>query len=91
MSATPSRTQVLHLYKQFIKNAKLFNDYNFREYFLRRARADFKQHIAVQDTTKLSELYHDGQLNLAMLKRQSIISQLYTFDKLVVEPLGSSK
>ena len=91
MSPTaPTRSQVLSLYKQFVKNAKQFNDYNFREYFLRRARFDFKQNAAIQDPARLAAIYAEAQRNLGVLKRQSVISQMYTFDKLVVEPLHKS-
>lgn len=88
MSAiAPTRRQVLRLYKQFIKNANQFNDYNFREYFLRRARSSFKENKVIEDANKLNSLFSDAQRDLGVLKRQSIISQMYTFDKLVVEPL----
>ncbi|QLG73841.1 hypothetical protein HG535_0F03520 [Zygotorulaspora mrakii] len=86
-AVSPSRRQVLRLYKQLIKNANQFNDYNFREYFLRRARNTFKENKSVQDAAKLQSLFAEGQRDLGILKRQSIISQMYTFDKLVVEPL----
>ncbi|QLQ80558.1 hypothetical protein HG537_0D05590 [Torulaspora globosa] len=90
MSPAPTRSQVLSLYKQFVKNAKQFNDYNFREYFLRRARFDFKQNAKIHDPTRLAAIYEEAQKNLGVLKRQSVISQMYTFDKLVVEPLHKS-
>lgn len=86
-TVSPTRRQVLRLYKQLIKNANQYNDYNFREYFLRRARASFKENRLVKDPSKLQSLFVEGQKDLGVLKRQSIISQMYTFDKLVVEPL----
>lgn len=86
----PTRPQVLKLYKQFVKNAKQFSDYNFREYFLRRTRSGFKENMSVRDPVKLAAAYEEAQKNLGVLKRQSVISQMYTFDKLVVEPLGRS-
>lgn len=86
MSA-PTRTQVLGLYRQFIKNASHFNDYNFRNYFLRRAKTTFRENRDVKDQEKLDALYTDALKDLGVLKRQSLISQMYTFDKLVVEPL----
>ncbi|EDO16138.1 hypothetical protein Kpol_1070p21 [Vanderwaltozyma polyspora DSM 70294] len=88
MSAAPSRGQVLNLYKQFIKNANQFNNYNFKEYFLRRSRESFRANSKIQDPVELAKVYRDAQFDLAVLKRQSIISQLYTFDKLVVEPVA---
>ncbi|CCE94085.1 Isd11p TDEL_0H02260 [Torulaspora delbrueckii] len=90
MSATPTRGQVLKLYKQFMKNARQFNDYNFREYFIRRARIGFKENKDVHDSQKLNTLFKEAQRDLGVLKRQSVLSQMYTFDKLVVEPLIKS-
>ncbi|AQZ13312.1 ISD11 (YER048W-A) [Zygosaccharomyces parabailii] len=85
--STPTRTQVLGLYKQFIKNANHFNDYNFRNYFLRKAKTVFRENRDVKDQEKLQDLYTSALKDLGVLKRQSLISQMYTFDKLVVEPL----
>ncbi|CCD25270.1 Isd11p NDAI_0E04530 [Naumovozyma dairenensis CBS 421] len=87
----PTRRQVLSLYKQFIKNANQFNNFNFREYFLRKSRASFKQNSTIQDAEKLSKLYQDAKNDLSALKRQSVISQMYTFDKLVVEPVDKEE
>lgn len=84
-----TRTQVLGLYKQFIKNANNFNDYNFKNYFLRRTRTLFRENREVKDQQKLDSLYTNALKDLGVLKRQSLISQMYTFDKLVVEPLKS--
>lgn len=88
MTATvPTRPQVLALYRQFVKNANNFNNYNFREYFLRKARTTFKESKQLQDSTKVNAAWEEAQRELGVLKRQSVISQMYTFDKLVVEPL----
>lgn len=87
MTGAPGRSQVLSLYKQFIKNSRNFNNYNFREYFLRRAREEFRKNASVTDPAQASELYSAAKQDLGTLKRQSIISQMYTFDKLVVEPI----
>ncbi|CCE62281.1 hypothetical protein TPHA_0C01250 [Tetrapisispora phaffii CBS 4417] len=87
----PTRIEVLHLYKQLIKNSRLFNDYNFREFFLRRSRESFKANKHLNDSQAIIDCYNRGLEDLSVLKRQSIISQLYTFDKLVVEPLKGSR
>lgn len=89
MSASPgpSRAQVLALYKQFIKNANGFNNYNYREYFLRKARTTFRKNRALEDPATISAAWDTALKDLGVLKRQSVISQMYTFDKQVVEPL----
>ncbi|CCK72754.1 Isd11p KNAG_0L01340 [Huiozyma naganishii CBS 8797] len=89
MAATvPARAQVLSVYRQFIKNANQFTNYNFREYFLRRTRNTFKQNKTVEDPARLAALFGEARAELKVLKRQSVISQMYTFDKTVVEPLN---
>ncbi|SCU81545.1 LANO_0B03466g1_1 [Lachancea nothofagi CBS 11611] len=86
MSA-PSRSQVLSLYKQIIKNANGFNNYNFRNYFLRKAKTSFRNASDLKDPVAIEEAWNTAKQELGVLKRQSVISQMYTFDKQVVEPL----
>lgn len=82
-----TRPEILSLYRQIIKNSKKFTNYNFREYFLRRSRLEFKRNMNLSDPSQISDLFSKAMDELAVLKRQAIISQLYTFDKTVVEPL----
>ena len=87
----PSRQQILALYKQYIKYSNAFNNYNYREYFLRRSRDMFREDkLQSASPDQLAKLYQDAKADLGMLKRQAIISQMYTFDKLVVEPAESA-
>lgn len=83
----PNSRQILSLYKQLLANAYKFDNYNFREYSKRRIHDAFKQHKNLTDEEEIKTFYNEGINNLAMLKRQSTISQMFTFDKLVVEPL----
>lgn len=87
MVAAANRLHVLHMYKEFIRNANKVENYNFREYFLRKARQSFRANKDVQEADKLEALLSEAEKDLGVLKRQSIISNMYTFDKLVVEPL----
>lgn len=83
----PTRNEVLGLYRKFIKNSKQFSNYNFREYFLRRSRETFKQNKEIHNIEHLQKIWEQAKCNLKVLERQSIISKIYTFDKLVIEPL----
>lgn len=83
----PNSRQVLALYKQMLENAYKFDNYNFREFAKRKVVDSFKKNKNISDPEAVKTLYNDAINNLAMLKRQSTISQMYTFDKLVVEPL----
>ncbi|CDO94294.1 unnamed protein product [Kluyveromyces dobzhanskii CBS 2104] len=85
--AGSSKVQILHMYKEFIRNSNKIQNYNFREYFLRRARESFRANKNVKSPEKISELISEAEKDLGVLKRQSVISNMYTFDKLVVEPL----
>lgn len=47
----------------------------------------FKANKNLGSSEEISQNYNEGINELARLTRQTTISQLYTFDKLVVEPL----
>ncbi|EGW35734.1 uncharacterized protein SPAPADRAFT_131016 [Spathaspora passalidarum NRRL Y-27907] len=79
--------QVLGLYKQLLEKAYKFDNYNFREYSKRRIHDAFKDNKGLSDPKAIDEFYNKGIDSLALLHRQTTISQMYTFDKLVVEPL----
>jgi LYR motif-containing protein 4 len=80
-----SRTAVLSLYRNLLRTGGHFNQYNFREYALRRTRDAFREHKNETDPEKVQELVHRGLNNLQMMKRQTVIGQMYNIDKLVVE------
>jgi hypothetical protein len=70
-------TSTVRLYRDFLKNANLFTHYNFRSYALRRIKHDFRAHQHITDQAKSLELYKNGQVQLAALKRMGNLSQLY--------------
>lgn len=80
-----SRTAVLSLYRNLLRTGGQFNQYNFREYALRRTRDAFREHKNETDPEKVQELVHCGLNDLQMMKRQTVIGQMYNIDKLVVE------
>ncbi|ODV68965.1 hypothetical protein HYPBUDRAFT_152212 [Hyphopichia burtonii NRRL Y-1933] len=85
--ASIANTQKLSLYKQLLEKSSKFDNYNFRVYAKRRIIDSFKEHQNLKDEELIRKHYNDGVNQLAMLHRQTSISQMYTFDKLVVEPL----
>lgn len=85
----PSSKDILRLYRQLLTRAKKFDNYNFREYLTRRIQDAFKEHKNLTNEESITTFYNEGINNLAMLTRQTTISQMFTFDKLVVEPLKS--
>lgn len=89
MSSVPTKSQVLSLYRQFMRHSTQFNNYNFSHYFVRRSRDAFKEAKSVNDSEEVSKLFQKAREELNVLERQSKISQMYSFDKLVVEPLDN--
>ncbi|KAI9497278.1 hypothetical protein BDB00DRAFT_757125 [Zychaea mexicana] len=85
--ATPaSRTQVLSLYRDFIRYGNKLSSYNFRSYAVRRSRDAFRAHADESDATKIASLINRGKQDLEVVKRQAIISTLYSSgQKLVIE------
>ncbi len=87
MSALAS-PKSLSLYRSCLRESRKFTNYNFREYFIRRTRDAFKENQKLTDPTLIHDQLIRAEKDLAVLKRQSVISQMYTFEKLVVEYPG---
>jgi LYR motif-containing protein 4 len=84
------RVDVLKLYRALLRHSGRFADYNYREYALRRTREGFR---AAQQETKPAAIkrgYYDGLNNLAIIKRQAAISQMFAADPVVIEQKSSS-
>ncbi|KAI8144067.1 hypothetical protein BJV82DRAFT_513682 [Fennellomyces sp. T-0311] len=85
--ATPAtRAQVLSLYRDFIRYGSKLSSYNFRAYAVRRSRDAFRAHADESDPTKIASLIDKAKQDLEVVKRQAIISSLYSSgEKLVIE------
>ncbi|RDA95410.1 hypothetical protein CP533_3438 [Ophiocordyceps camponoti-saundersi (nom. inval.)] len=77
--------QVLSLYRQLLRQGGQFSAYNFREYAKRRTRDAFHENRGVQDPSEVQELVQKGLRELQVMKRQTVISQFYQLNRLVVE------
>lgn len=84
-----ARNQVLGLYRQFMKNAYHYNNYNFKNYFIRRTKDAFKENVGLKDSEQIDQAIQKANRELKVLERQSKISQMYSTEKLVVEPLDN--
>lgn len=82
---TVPRAVILQLYKSLLKEANCFTTYNFRMYALRRIRDAFKENMCLTDETSIKSAVDDAVKNLAVIKRQAILSHLYKTEKLVIE------
>ncbi|CAH0481264.1 unnamed protein product [Peronospora belbahrii] len=52
-----SSSSVLHLYRQMLRNAANFENYNFRSYALRRIKEDFRKNKTLE--TAISTAYEE--------------------------------
>ncbi|KAL3426099.1 complex 1 protein [Phlyctema vagabunda] len=77
--------QARSLYRQLLRQGGQFAAYNFREYAKRRTRDSFREHKDVQDERQVQELMQKGLKELQILKRQTVVSQFFQMDRLVVE------
>ncbi|KAH7337469.1 hypothetical protein B0J17DRAFT_706871 [Rhizoctonia solani] len=84
MSA-PSRAQILSLYGAMLRTSRSFSSYNFRNYFLRRTRTQFHEHVNEKDPAQIRTFYDTGLRELEVLKRCAIVNRLYEGPRLVVE------
>ncbi|EAT91680.2 hypothetical protein HBI56_012220 [Parastagonospora nodorum] len=77
--------QVRSLYRSLLRQGGQFAAYNFREYAKRRTRDAFREAKSETEERRVQELMQKGLKELQMLKRQTVISQFYQLDRLVVE------
>ncbi|KGM91890.1 uncharacterized protein PADG_12031 [Paracoccidioides brasiliensis Pb18] len=83
--------QARSLFRSLLRQSRQFAAYNFREYAWRRTIDAYREHQHETDPRKIQELMQKGIENLRMMKRQTVISQFYQLDKLVVEGEAAGK
>ncbi|EEB97635.1 hypothetical protein MPER_03009 [Moniliophthora perniciosa FA553] len=84
-SAAPTRRMILSLYGSTLRTSRSFSSYNFRNYFLRRTKDQFRALQAETDPEKVKNLYAEAVKELAVLRRSAIVNQLYGGWRLAVE------
>ncbi|XP_061427936.1 LYR motif-containing protein 4 [Lethenteron reissneri] len=83
--AAPSRTRVLALYKALLRESGRFASYSYREYALRRVKDAFQENRTLQEPEKVASLMARAQESLDVIRRQVVVGNLYSVNKLVVE------
>ncbi|KAF2436407.1 hypothetical protein EJ08DRAFT_667214 [Tothia fuscella] len=78
-------TQARSLYRSLLRESNQFAAYNFREYAKRRTKDAFREHHGESDEGKAKGLLQKGLRELQVMKRQTVISQFFQLDRLVVE------
>ena len=79
-----SRRTVLTLYRNLLREGGKFQNYNFRNYALRKIRVSFQQNKQETDATKIREFILCAEENLEIVRRQAIIGNLYSDNPTVV-------
>ena len=80
-----SNTEFLRLYRQTLKAAERFVDYNFRSYFLRTTKLRFREARALTDEAEITKFGHEAEANLKMIQRQAIIGRMYAENKVFLD------
>lgn len=78
------KASVLRLYKSLLVESSKFKSYYYRNYFTRKVRTEFRRNQdANEENAKI--LIEKAAENLAMLRRQTSITNSYYESKLVLE------
>ncbi|RMY17781.1 hypothetical protein D0867_05795 [Hortaea werneckii] len=91
MASSTTALEVRSLYRSLYRQARQFAAYNFREYAKRRTTDAFREHKGESDARRIQELMQYGLKELQVLKRQTVVSQFFQLDRLVVEGGKSGK
>lgn len=79
-----NKVQILKLYKDLLRESGNFKSYYYKNYFTRKTQSMFKKHTNADPETS-EKLFKKSQEMLAMLKRQTMITNAYDDSKLVIE------
>jgi len=82
----PSRQGVLTLYRDLLRAARGFSNYNFREYAMQRVREDVREASTLSGVDAVELAYQQGRQQLAMLRRQASISGMFPQERHAMEP-----
>nr|XP_021201727.1 LYR motif-containing protein 4B [Helicoverpa armigera] len=85
MSSGVTKQQILSMYRVLLREADKFPNYNFRAYALRRVRDAFRDNKTLTDPKLIKKQYDFATENLAVIKRQVLVGDLYKTEKLVIE------
>jgi len=83
--AAPSKQAITSLYHNMLKSSQSFSSYNFRNYFVKRTQDTFRQIQNETDPEKVKAMYAEAAKESTVLRRSSIVNQLYGGWKIAVE------
>ncbi|XP_022868136.1 protein ISD11 [Olea europaea var. sylvestris] len=77
MALLPSRSEVLSLFRSFLRTAREYTDYNMRKYVKRRTIDAFRHNYHLSDPSATVAAFTDGKSHLGVAKRQAVVYSLY--------------
>ncbi|KAI3685035.1 hypothetical protein L6452_34266 [Arctium lappa] len=77
MVPPPSRTEILSLFRSFLRSARQFPDYNIREYTKRRTVDAFHGNKSLSNPSSVVAAFTDGKYQLQVAKRQALVYSFY--------------
>ncbi|KAJ2718287.1 hypothetical protein GGI07_005818 [Coemansia sp. Benny D115] len=82
-----SRAEILKLYRSTLKAAQGFETYNFRKYFYRRTRDQFRHEAkrSNMDAAEVQRAMKEGREQLEVIKRQALVNRLFAHNRTVIE------
>ena len=83
MSVSPAAS--VALYRDLLRAAKGFTNYNFREYACRRVRESMRENVSLSDGAAIHRAYAEGRVQLDMLRRQATVSALFPQERHAME------
>lgn len=83
--ASPTRAATLALYRDMLRAASKFTNYNFRDYAVRNVRDRFREGSRIVEPTAAHDAYLDGRQQLDLIQRQATVSQLFPQGKHAME------
>ncbi|KAJ7143269.1 hypothetical protein O6H91_10G053700 [Diphasiastrum complanatum] len=72
----PAASEVLNLFRSFLKETRKFADYNIREYIKRRTGESFRESRDL-DAAAAASAFEFGKKQLEVVRRQSVVYSLY--------------
>ena len=73
------------LYRSLLRASGGFTNYNFRDYALRSVRERFRANVALSEPEAVSAAVHEARYQLDLVKRQTVVSQLFPQGKHAME------
>ncbi|KAJ2660286.1 hypothetical protein IW148_003884 [Coemansia sp. RSA 1199] len=79
------RVEVLRLYRSSLRAAQQFETYNFRKYFYRRTRDQFRAASGLTDTQAVGAALAEARGDLKVMQRQGILNKMFAHNRTVIE------